>query len=260
MISLFSLKTRIENFIFCSLDGPIVHLDPRREVSEGDDVKLKCSVQSNPHPQTIEWTKEGDPSFKQTGNVLHFPHVTAANYGTYTCRAVNILSLANGRTERVANASTMLLIRHRPGETQIVPDRPIGIDGESISLSCLINPPGFPEPRIRWWRDGSDTTLSSNSNMSLNPVTLNSEGVYHCQATNELGSGPIASAQLRVYGKNLYKMDVQNWTFFMVLSNCRGTKNGQCPNFSSDETCWRKQFQCFVFGKRKAKTGRSMAA
>ncbi|XP_047120499.1 hemicentin-2 [Schistocerca piceifrons] len=202
------------------LYAPMVSIDSgaggtvsHREVEEGETVKIRCNVSSNPAPVTVEWVREGHPEFRQNGHTLLLSRITAEAAGTYTCRAVNYLNPSGprrGRLEKVGNASISLLVRHRPGQASISPDRPVAQEGSGVTLTCSTNPPGWPVPQYRWWRDGGGsgigdsggnavTVLATGSKYSIPSAQLFSEGRYMCQATNEMGPGEPASVTLEVY-------------------------------------------------------------
>lgn len=182
----------------------------QREVEEGENVSVYCNVTANPAPASIEWLREGKSDFRQQGEVLKIHRITADAAGTYTCRAVNTLStynpttLTRQRTNRIGNASVTLLVRHKPGQGRISPEKPIAMEGTGVTLTCTMTPPGWPMPQYRWWREGdltstSNAIISTNSRYTIQSVHLGHEGKYSCQATNEIGQSEIASVQLTVY-------------------------------------------------------------
>lgn len=211
---------------------PVVVIESKtREAEEHETVRIKCNVTSNPEPVTIEWFKEGAPDFRHSGDVLelssvradhagkhisffdnfvHTPtlvvtYVELSQYshhftGTYICRAVNIMMPYGGkRVERVGNATVALLVRHRPGQAYINPSKPVVHVGNGVTLTCSANPPGWPVPQFRWFRDiegetpPSQTILAQGSQYVIPRAHLGSEGRYHCHAANELGHGDLAT-------------------------------------------------------------------
>ncbi|KAK6640219.1 hypothetical protein RUM44_011905 [Polyplax serrata] len=181
-----------------------------REAEEGETVTVKCNVTSNPPPYHVEWLREGHPDSRQTGDVLRLSSVTAESAGTYICRAVNILTpygTPKRRTERIGNATMTLLVRHKPGLAHISPERPIAAEGTGVTLTCSANPPGWPPPQYRWWRDldlsnpssSPQTVLATGAKYTIPSAHLGSEGRYHCQATNEMGQGISHSVILQVH-------------------------------------------------------------
>lgn len=185
---------------------PIVVIESKtREAEEGARVTIRCNVTSNPEPVTIEWLKEGSPEFRHSGDMLEIMSVRADHAGTYICRAVNIMMPYNGkRVERIGNSTVALLVRHRPGQAYINPSKPVVHVGNGVTLTCSANPPGWPVPQFRWFRDfdgeiSTQTILSQGSQYVIPRAHLGSEGRYHCQATNELGQGDMATITLEVH-------------------------------------------------------------
>ncbi|XP_018335575.1 hemicentin-2 isoform X2 [Agrilus planipennis] len=198
------------------LYSPVVVLEAKtKEAEEGEAVSIKCNITSNPLPATVEWIKDGKPDFRQSGPILKLNHVTAENTGTYICRAVNYITPSAPplrKIEKIGNASIALLIRHKPGRARIMPDKPIATEGSPVTLTCTATPPGWPAPQYRWFRPGNDgqqTVLATGTKYTIPNVHLNSEGVYYCQATNELGHGEVASVNLEVHQPPSFKQKLK---------------------------------------------------
>jgi len=183
-----------------------------KEAEDGETLVVRCNVSANPAPITVEWLRDGHPGFRQSGSVLRIERVSSETVGSYTCRAINILNPSaqpRRRMERIGNASITILVRHKPGRAQISPSKPVAAEGAGITLTCSANPPGWPAPQYRWWRDGDHLSGSSNSGAATVLATgqkytipsahLSSEGKYQCQATNEMGHGDPASVTLVVH-------------------------------------------------------------
>lgn len=182
------------------LYAPVVVVPASRDLEEGQDLLVTCNVTANPSPISIEWFREDDPSFRQSGDILRINRVTAANQGAYTCRAINILAPTNESSkERVGNATISVRIRHGPGKSFINLTNPVAVTGESITLNCGANPPGWPTPRYEWRRHDSDTPLLMGPNYTIPQVSFSDEGLYSCQPYNLLGRGTKASISLKVY-------------------------------------------------------------
>ncbi|KAL4702686.1 hypothetical protein ACJJTC_018695 [Scirpophaga incertulas] len=185
------------------------------EAEEGSTVEIRCEVSANPAPITIEWTMEGRSEFQQKGNILKLTKVNAEMAGTYLCKAVNIIASMNGkRSERSSSASVAVLVRHKPGRARISPDRPVAQEGTGVSLTCSAKPPGWPAPQYRWFRDIDNTdskpvVLATGNKYTIPSAHLGSEGVYHCQATNELGHGDLASVTLEVHQPPRFQSKLQ---------------------------------------------------
>lgn len=175
------------------------------EAEEGGTVEIRCEVSANPEPISIEWTMEGQADFHQKGNTLVLRRVTADMAGTYVCRAANVISLSSGKSvERASSASVAVLVRHKPGRARISPDRPVAQEGTAVTLTCSAKPPGWPAPQYRWFRDNGiadpkPAVLATGNQYTIPSAHLGSEGVYRCQATNELGHGDLASVTLEVH-------------------------------------------------------------
>ncbi|XP_073949326.1 hemicentin protein echinoid isoform X2 [Choristoneura fumiferana] len=187
------------------------------EAEEGGTVKIHCEVSANPEPISIEWTMEGKSDFRQEGKNLLLTRVNADMAGTYVCRAINEISSSNGkRVERASSASVAVLVRHKPGAAHISPHQPVAQEGAGVTLTCAAKPPGWPAPQYRWFRDidaadppAKPAVLATGNKYTIPSAHLGSEGVYHCQATNELGHGQLASVTLEVHQPPRFQTKLQ---------------------------------------------------
>ena len=104
----------------------------------------------------------------------------------------------------ITNLKTLI----KTGKAFITPEEPKAVDGKSVSMRCGADPPGFPAPEYRWWKEGSgdsSKTLARGSEFTIDFATLDSAGKYFCRPVNELGEGTVASARLDVYQVTLTK-------------------------------------------------------
>ena len=91
-------------------------------------------------------------------------------------------------------------VRHKPGKASILPEEAIAVAGRAVTLVCQSDPPGYPEPSYKWWRDGQESTiLAVSSHYTIDKVEVGSAGKYYCQPYNSLGQVTPASVDLQVY-------------------------------------------------------------
>jgi len=185
------------------LYGPEVTVPAQKEVEHGQEVIVNCEVSANPRPTTIIWTKEGDAEFKQNGPTLRLSgsDPAAVNNGKYTCSATNFIHpTGRQRMERQGNATISVAVKHAPGSTFILPEKPTAFEGKPITLECGAKPPGYPLPTYRWWKEGSENSvLATGATFTIDSARLTSAGKYYCQPNNDFGSGSVAEISLNVF-------------------------------------------------------------
>ena len=171
------------------------------DVDVGDTVSITCQVSSNPRPLGVQWFKKNDPNFVQPGNTLKIAGVSAEDSGQFICNSFNIIHPSGGeRTRKEKNVTVSVNVRHKPGRASISPTEAIAVAGRSVTLVCSADPPGYPEPTYKWWRDGRDATiLSVSSHYTIDKVEAGSAGKYYCQPHNSLGHVSPATVDLQVY-------------------------------------------------------------
>ncbi|RWS14198.1 hypothetical protein B4U79_12939 [Dinothrombium tinctorium] len=180
---------------------PTVTVINEEEAVIGESVTVKCNVHSNPKPHTIIWTKDANPQVIQEGDVLRLERISAADSGRYTCTATNTLRPTGNHVtlERSGNASVNIRVKHRPGNTEILPANPIAVSGKPFTLSCIAKPPGWPVPEYKWWREGQHKEeLGRQQNYTFISIHVRNEGNYYCQPYNALGTGSVSSVYLTV--------------------------------------------------------------
>ena len=182
------------------LHGPRVSLEKRREGEEGETVEVECKAEAKPAVSSYVWTKVGEESFRSEGKYLSLRNLSHADSGEFVCSASNLVRPTHGvPTTRRANSSFSLAVNHQPGPSRVSPGEAVGVEGESVSLTCLTSPPGHPPPQYSWWRtDNPAEILGSSAKLSLQQVRLASSGSYSCQAYNSRGRGEAGWGEVRV--------------------------------------------------------------
>ncbi|CAH1247468.1 RET [Branchiostoma lanceolatum] len=188
-------------------------------VDEYDDVSLTCIADSNPAPDTFNWTYmnglslAGDLSNQGLTLTTTIPAITYQQAGTYTCTAGNGIGT-------VASAGTNVTVEYPP-KFYPPPDPYPAAIGADVSMQCA----AFAVPdkiTFTWSKDGVVLTNSSRitilssgeaSVLSISGVVEGDYGTYNCTAENEKGSAtttrtlqphgpPDSPTGLRVLSKN----------------------------------------------------------
>ncbi|GFW85932.1 hemicentin-1 [Trichonephila clavipes] len=184
------------------LYGPQVKVVSYQEAKAGEPLIVKCEVDSKPPPHMIQWLKEGDSYFRQTGDTLRIEKISVDDGGRYICQAATSFrpSGSNIQTEAIGNGTVTVRIKHKPGQAEIFPVQPVAIAGRAFTLSCTAHPLGWPLPEYRWWKEGPSTEeITTKSNYTLVSAHMSHEGRYFCQPRNMVGNGGSASIYLTVH-------------------------------------------------------------
>ena len=81
----------------------------------------------------------------------------------------------------------------------------IGVQGQSLVLRCVTS--GFPNPVVTWYFNTREITVNDvprlsvtpDSDLIINGVVTNDDGVYECVATNAAGSD-MGTVNLTIHG------------------------------------------------------------
>ncbi|KAF7658577.1 hypothetical protein LDENG_00010770 [Lucifuga dentata] len=157
---------------------------------------LPCDVEGSPTP-SITWLKDNQPivsspqlTYTRGGQALQLGSAQGDSNGLYTCRATNPAgtalkhySLSVLVPPQIEGDSTSLTFGGR--------EEKVRING-TLTLSCLAK--GFPEPTIRWFKDGQLLTgnlhagiQESGHFLHIEAAMLSHEGQYTCVITNSAG-------------------------------------------------------------------------
>ena len=91
----------VYSFFIKLTDPPTMQSIPDHSIKTGDTLSITCQViSSNPTPDEYKWTKVGDRTFSQTGQILTIPNIQCRHAGTYRCTAVNTMVPTNGVSQQ----------------------------------------------------------------------------------------------------------------------------------------------------------------
>ncbi|XP_051942680.1 sialoadhesin-like [Hippocampus zosterae] len=170
------------------------------KVTEGDQVSVRCSVESFPLSDMILTKTSVDQSSMRSltnqldertqYNLLTFGFVaTREDAGVYTCTAAN--------SEGSESAQKTLEVTYAPRYALVKADpSPEVAKSTSLTLRCVAdsNPPIHS---VTWWK--ADQNVNRGQTLTLSSVALADAGVYACTAANELGLARSAPVEVKVH-------------------------------------------------------------
>ncbi|CAB3396936.1 unnamed protein product [Caenorhabditis bovis] len=177
-----------------------MQLPTPREVPQGSDLTLVCSVSGTPHPN-IKWMKDDQPvdmSNKQMKHengvcTLHIMGARAEDQGRYVCEAENI--------HGVAQSFSIVEIKEAIDKDHSKPkfvEQLVNCstcEGNEIVLECCVT--GKPIPTVSWYKDGLKMIIENRmlqytdrkgvARLNIMNVVIDDAGEYTCEAVNNLG-------------------------------------------------------------------------
>ncbi|XP_073350364.1 vascular cell adhesion protein 1 [Pagrus major] len=158
--------------------SPSFACNDRYEVKEGVNSQTPCEPEGLPRP-VITWLKDG----KEIPTPQHW---TKHDSGNYSLKATN--------EHGTATHTLYLDVLYAPvfKEGDHLREVKEVISGENVTLSCSAE--GKPAPDIRWIYDPmpnvdqTETTGRRQRNVTITGATSTNAGVYHCVATNDVGT------------------------------------------------------------------------
>ncbi|XP_034373359.1 B-cell receptor CD22 isoform X2 [Arvicanthis niloticus] len=169
----------------------ILKVSPASEIHAGHRVLLQCAF-SGSYPAEVRffWKKNG--SLVQEGRDLTFSSISPEDSGNYNCMVSNSV----GETSSQA-WSLQVLYAPRRLHVSITPGDRV-MEGKKATLSCEsdANPPIF---KYIWFDSSGQDLHFSGQKLRLESLRVQHTGSYHCQGTNDLGTGESPPSTLTVY-------------------------------------------------------------
>uniref|UniRef100_A0A3B4WTA9 receptor protein-tyrosine kinase n=1 Tax=Seriola lalandi dorsalis TaxID=1841481 RepID=A0A3B4WTA9_SERLL len=179
-------------------------VNQREEPREGGDLHLTCVANKYLYT-TMSWQRVNDTEDVQSSSpalssqqltsgefsnslVLLLSNLTARDSGAYRCSARHLVT----GQETHLDTQVDVTILEPPLLHNNLTDCTVNVSS-SVTLSCPSQ--GIPTPVITWYKD--EHTLSQGSGIVISPedgtlhidrITVEDQGLYTCQATNERGS------------------------------------------------------------------------
>uniref|UniRef100_A0A1I7SZT5 B-cell receptor CD22-like n=1 Tax=Caenorhabditis tropicalis TaxID=1561998 RepID=A0A1I7SZT5_9PELO len=170
--------------------------------NEMEDVDIQCEVSAVPEAIDIKWI--GPNGFKQNGSRLTLTSISKAQSGNYTCMATNFLTVygLSGSQQRVGTGTTVVDVKRKPGQAQIISTRQSVDVGETIKLVCQAEDVGNPSSSYTWASPSSGGIFGleghNEKSFDVRNAQLSDNGVYSCKAYNDLGEGKPATIMITV--------------------------------------------------------------
>ncbi|XP_013147767.1 PREDICTED: papilin isoform X2 [Papilio polytes] len=175
--------------------------EPEVSATEGGKATLRCLFHGNPPPK-ITWSR-GEITIDGTSDryrllsdgALEIVSLYRNDSGVYICIADNGLGVARQEIHLVVTV---------PVTTRILSSTTTVATGAQLSLPCEVD--GYPEPEVRWTKDGvpllqSDRIDITESRLTITSTNINDSGLYGCHARNAYSSH---SSTLQITVEGLY--------------------------------------------------------
>ncbi|KAM9296522.1 peroxidasin-like [Gastrophryne carolinensis] len=174
---------------------PRILSEPRdTDLVLGNTVYFICRAEGNPKPD-ITWlhnNNEINTSYDGRRNLLHdgtlmIQNMRESDKGDYQCAAKNIMGEVRTQavTLRYSSSQAKPVFIIQPQNTEV-------FVGGSVTLECGVS--GEPQPVITWTNENGEVILSNErftitefGGLYIHNVTMEDQGLYHCQASNSEG-------------------------------------------------------------------------
>ncbi|XP_036226716.2 uncharacterized protein [Bactrocera oleae] len=113
-----------------------------------------------------------------------------------------------------------LMVHYEPGPAMLTHFPLIAVKKKSVTFSCSVDDPGYPESnRFRWQRGGLGPLQDIvTKDWTVEPVGLDSRTNYSCYAYNEGGKGSMASVNLEVHAPPFFIKNLVPYTGMLHTS------------------------------------------
>ncbi|XP_052103246.1 hemicentin-1-like [Mytilus californianus] len=169
-------------------------------VEFGNSVTINCTVTSTPAATQIVWQRTVNnvnttidiSSNRYSGGTTSNPSLTIHNVqaddqGLYFCQASNIVGTGS------SNTVNLTVIGDPPTSIAISPSQITVNESQAITATCTAK--GSPIITYTWFKENSNTQLSTGSVLQITSSTRTNAGTYQCRASNNYGN---SNATVRV--------------------------------------------------------------
>uniref|UniRef100_A0A1I8PBA5 Ig-like domain-containing protein n=1 Tax=Stomoxys calcitrans TaxID=35570 RepID=A0A1I8PBA5_STOCA len=111
-----------------------------------------------------------------------------------------------------------LLVLYEPGPATIAHFPLIAVKKKSVTFSCSVDDPGYPETNSFRWLRGGRASSSDTKDYTIEPVGLDSRTNYSCYAMNAGGKGAIATVNLEVHAPPFFIKNLPPYTGMLHTS------------------------------------------
>ncbi|XP_054735884.1 uncharacterized protein LOC129242947 isoform X2 [Anastrepha obliqua] len=113
-----------------------------------------------------------------------------------------------------------LMVHYEPGPATLTHFPLIAVKKKSVTFSCSVDDPGYPESnRFRWLRGGRGPLQDIvTKDWTVEPVGLDSRTNYSCYAFNEGGKGVMATVNLEVHAPPFFIKNLVPYTGMLHTS------------------------------------------
>ncbi|XP_039230059.1 uncharacterized protein LOC6540104 isoform X14 [Drosophila yakuba] len=204
---------------------------PKGPVKESDEsnVTLFCNVlDANPSVLTkVRWYANSTllkelPDCEETRedlchidpSKLLLESIGRGFFYNYSCEGFNAAGWGPRSEEKE------LLVHYEPGPATLSHFPLVAVKKKSVTFSCSVDDPGFPESnRFRWLRGGRGPLQDIvTKDWTVEPIDLDNRSNYSCYAYNEGGKGVMATVNLEVHAPPFFIRNLPQYTGILHTS------------------------------------------
>ncbi|XP_043862054.1 uncharacterized protein LOC120447830 isoform X2 [Drosophila santomea] len=204
---------------------------PKGPVKESDEsnVTLFCNVlDANPSVLTkVRWYANSTllkelPDCEETRedlchidpSKLLLESIGRGFFYNYSCEGFNAAGWGPRSEEKE------LLVHYEPGPATLSHFPLVAVKKKSVTFSCSVDDPGFPESnRFRWLRGGRGPLQDIvTKDWTVEPIDLDNRSNYSCYAYNEGGKGVMATVSLEVHAPPFFIRNLPQYTGILHTS------------------------------------------
>lgn len=204
--------------------GPVISDMADLNIVEGNTLNQMCTIDANPAPLFIWWTRQNDAKFQYMGQNLKIDAINRTFTDTYSCHVQNTLTPSGlEQQNKTTNNSFSVNVYYIP-KIHVTPlfEPLILYKGQNnVSLTCEVDDANPMIITNYTWNSSQGTSYGKT--LQISNVDLMHSGVVSCTAHNIAGASVPATRQVDVqYGpviSNLTNMIVVEGDTLIVSCN-----------------------------------------
>ncbi|GIY25111.1 hemicentin-1 [Caerostris extrusa] len=177
---------------------------------EGDNILLECPIEESNYATKISWKKNGKlfrptfapahVEFSPDNKKIKVMKSQVADSGIYSCIASNSAGDTEHEIDLLVKAAAKIIYPSENRTSTYVKEH------HTITLDCTVT--GYPQPVIKWFKNGSLISLQQNTSfatygkMKISKASANDSGLYTCVAEND------GDVDTKFYNLTVYKISL----------------------------------------------------
>ncbi|XP_052074677.1 B-cell receptor CD22-like [Mytilus californianus] len=182
------------------IDPPVIFNIPDYTITEGSILHITPTIDANPQPLSVWWTRQNDTSYTYTGMNLTINNIQRESSDYYICNAMNTITTSSHSTQnRTTEKLFKVNVLYPPSVYMEPMYSPFIVheDQQNIRLSCVVAKANPKDAIMYQWTYPAG--IVRDGDLTITTVSKSHYGLYTCTASNSVGTSTFTTKQIDVH-------------------------------------------------------------